>query len=281
VFHSVSAFCNAGFALWSDSLIQFQRDAFVQGVHMALIVCGGLGFTVLAALWLQLRGTVRRQSLQTRVVLLMSLGLVVGGAILYAMTEWDHSLRSLPSTGEKLLNALFQSISLRTAGFQTVAYDGLERSTILMMIVWMFIGASPGSTGGGIKTTTLAVMLAAIPALIRNQPRALLLRRMIPHDIVYRAATIMTVATMVAVIVIFLLLATHSLPFEKVVFEAVSALATVGLTIGATPELNAFGKWIIALTMFIGRVGPISLALALGSPRQSQITFPEAKLMVG
>ncbi len=281
VFHSVSAFCNAGFALWSDSLIPFQRDAFVQGVHMALIICGGLGFTVLAALWLQLRGTVRRQSLQTRVVLLMSLGLVLGGAALYAVTEWDHSLRSLPSVGEKLLNALFPSVSLRTAGFQTVAYDGLERSTILMMIVWMFIGASPGSTGGGIKTTTLAVMLAAIPALIRNQPRALLLRRMIPHDIVYRAATIMTVATMVAVIVIFLLLATHSLPFEKVAFEAVSALATVGLTIGATPELNAFGKWIIALTMFIGRVGPISLALALGSPRQSQITFPEAKLMVG
>ena len=281
VFHSVSAFCNAGFSLWSDSLIQFQRDAFVQGVHMVLIVCGGLGFSVLAALWLQMRGTVRRQSLQTRVVLLMSLGLVLGGALLYGLTEWDHSLRGLPSTGEKILNALFQSISLRTAGFQTVAYDGLERSTILMMIVWMFIGASPGSTGGGIKTTTLAVMLAAIPALIRNQPRALLLRRMIPHDIVYRAATIMTVATMVAVLVIFLLLATHSLPFEKVIFEAVSALATVGLSIGATSELNAFGKWIIVLTMFIGRVGPISLALALGSPRQSQITFPEAKIMVG
>jgi hypothetical protein len=117
-----------------------------------------------------------------------------------------------------------------------------------MMIVWMFIGASPGSTGGGIKTTTLAVMLAALPALIRNQPRALLLRRTIPHDIVYRAATIMTVATMVTVLVTFLLLATHDMPFEKVVFEAVSALATVGLSIGATGELNAFGKWLIIMT---------------------------------
>jgi trk system potassium uptake protein TrkH len=281
VFHAVSAFCNAGFSLWSDSLLQFQRDAFVQGVHMGLIVCGGLGFTVLAALWLQLRGTVRRQSLQTRVVLLMSLGLVLGGAALYAVTEWNSSLGSLPTAGEKLLNALFQSVSLRSGGFNTVAFDGLERSTIMMMIVWMFIGAAPGSTGGGIKVTTLAVMLAALPALLRNQPRALLLRRTIPHDIVYRAATIMTVATMAAVLVIFLLLATHDLPLEKVAFEAVSALATVGLSIGATSELNAFGKWIIIVTMFVGRVGPISLALALGSPRQSQITFPEAKLMVG
>ncbi len=281
VFHAVSAFCNAGFALWSDSLIQFQRDAFVQGVHMALIVAGGLGFTVLAALWLHLRGTGNRQSLQTRIVLLMSAGLVLGGALLFGLTEWDHSLRGLPSTGEKVLNALFQSVTLRSGGFNTIALDGLERSTILMMIVWMFIGAAPGSTGGGIKVTTLAVMLAALPALLRNQPRALLLRRTIPHDIVYRAATIMTVATMATVLVLFLLLATHDMPFEKVAVEAVSALATVGLSIGGTAELNAFGKWLIVMSMFIGRVGPISLALALGSPHQSQITFPEAKLMVG
>jgi len=281
VFHGVSAFCNAGFSLWSDSLVQFQRDAFVQGVHMVLVICGGLGFTVLAALWLQWRGTVRRQSLQTKVVLVMSLGLVLGGALIFGLTEWDNALRGLPSTGEKVLNALFQSVSLRSGGFNTIAIDGLERSTILMMIVWMFIGAAPGSTGGGIKVTTLAVMLAALPALIRNQPRALLLRRTIPHDIVYRAATIMTVATMVAVLVLFLLLATHTMPFEKVAFEAVSALATVGMSIGGTSELNAFGKWAVIVTMFVGRVGPISLALALGSARQSQITFPEAKIMVG
>ncbi len=281
VFHSVSAFCNAGFSLWSDSLIQFQRDAYVQGVHMALIILGGLGFTVLAAVWLRLRGGVRRASLQTRIVLYVSAGLIVGGTLLYALTEWNASLGTLGSASDKLLNAMFQSVSLRTAGFQTVDYVGLERATILMMIVWMFIGASPGSTGGGIKTTTLAVMLAAIPALIRNQPRALLLRRTIPHDIVYRAATIMTVASMVAVVVIFVLLATNDLPFEKVAFEAVSALATVGLSIGATGELNATGKWVIILTMFIGRVGPVSLALALGSPHGSQITYPEAKIMVG
>ena len=280
-FHAVSAFCNAGFSLWSDSLIQFQRDTYVQSVHMALIILGGLGFTVLAALWLRLRGGERRMSLQTRIVLWMSAGLIVGGTVLYALTEWNASLGTLGNAGDKLLNAMFQSVSLRTAGFNTVDYGGLERSTILMMIVWMFIGASPGSTGGGIKTTTLAVMLAAIPALIRNQPRALLLRRTIPHDIVYRAATIMTMATMVAVVSIFFVLASHDMPFEKVAFEVVSGLATVGLSIGATAELNATGKWVIILTMFIGRVGPVSLALALGSPGGSQITYPEAKIMVG
>jgi len=281
VFHAVSAFCNAGFSLWSDSLIQFQRDAFVQGVHMTLITCGGIGFTVLAALWMKLRGKQGRHSLQTKVVLIVSLGLIVGGTLIFALTEWNASLHALPTAGEKLLNALFQSVSLRTAGFNTVDFGGLERSTILMMIIWMFIGASPGSTGGGIKTTTFAVMLAAIPALIRNQPRALLHRRTIPHDIVYRAATIMTLATLVAVLVTFVLLATHSLALDKAAFEAVSALATVGLSIGATAELDALGKWAIIMTMFVGRVGPVSLALALSTQRQSQISFPEAKLMVG
>ncbi|MCY0987982.1 TrkH family potassium uptake protein [Nannocystis sp. ILAH1] len=279
-FHAISAFCNAGFSLWSDSLIQFQSDPWVLSVHAGLIILGGLGFPVLAALWWRARGNERRLPLQARLVLMMSLGLLVAGAVLYAIAEWDASLAAL-SVQDKLLNASFQSVSLRTAGFNSVDYAPLERSTILMMIVFMFIGASPGSTGGGIKTTTLAVVLAAIPALARNQARALLLRRTIPHDIVYRAATIMTIATLVAVIVSFALLASHDMAFEKAAFETVSALATVGLSIGGTAELNALGKWLIIVTMFIGRVGPISLALALGTPRSAHVTFPETKLMVG
>jgi trk system potassium uptake protein TrkH len=280
VFHAVSAFCNAGFALWTDNLVSFKQDAVVQGVIAGLITVGGLGFPVLLALWLRARGSERRLPLQARIVLAMSLGLVVGGALLFALTEWDASLRGLPVV-DKLINAVFQSVSFRTAGFNTIDFTALERSTILLAIVWMFIGASPGSTGGGIKTTTFAVVLSAIPALIRNQPRALLLRRTIPHDIVYRAATIMTIATMIVVVVSFALLASHDMTFEKAAFETVSALATVGLTIGATPELNALGKWLIILTMFIGRVGPISLALALGAPRSAHVAFPEAKIMVG
>ncbi|MBZ5713153.1 TrkH family potassium uptake protein [Nannocystis pusilla] len=279
-FHAISAFCNAGFALWSDSLIQFQSDGLVQAVHGTLITLGGLGFPVLLGLWLRARGGERRLSLQARVVLWMSLSLVVGGTVLFALAEWDASLHGL-SVADKIINSLFQSVTLRTAGFNSVDLSALERSTILMMIVWMFIGASPGSTGGGIKTTTLAVVLAAVPALIRNQARAQLFRRTIPHDVVYRAGTIMTLATMVAVTITFALLASHDMSFERAAFETVSALATVGLSIGATAELNALGKWLIIVTMFVGRVGPISLALALGTPRGGHVQFPEAKIMVG
>ncbi len=279
-FHAVSAFCNAGFSLWSDSLIQFQSDPLVQGVHAGLIVLGGLGFSVLAALWLRVRGNKRRLPLQAKIVLVISCGLLVVGTFLYAVTEWDATLAGL-STMDKLVNAAFQSVSLRTAGFNSVDYAALERSTILMMIVWMFIGASPGSTGGGIKTTTLAVVLAAIPALIRDQPRATLMRRTMPHDVVYRAATIMTIATLVAIVVTFALLASHGMAFERAAFETVSALATVGLSLGGTAELDAFGKWLIIVTMFIGRVGPVSLALAMGTPHSSHVSFPESKLMVG
>ncbi|MDC0719648.1 TrkH family potassium uptake protein [Nannocystis bainbridge] len=279
-FHAVSAFCNAGFALWSDNLIQFQSDGPIQAVHGTLITLGGLGFPVLLALWLRARGGARRLPLQARVVLWMSLSLVVVGAVLFAVAEWDASLHGL-SLVDKLINSLFQSVTLRTAGFNSVDFSALERSTILMMIVWMFIGASPGSTGGGIKTTTLAVVLAAIPALIRNQARAQLFGRTIPHDIVYRAGTIMTLAAMVAVVITFALLASHDMPFERAAFETVSALATVGLSIGATAELNALGKWLIIITMFVGRVGPISLALALGTPRGAHVQFPETKIMVG
>lgn len=280
VFHSVSAFCNAGFALWSDNLIQFQGDGLIQFIHAALITLGGLGFPVLLGLWLRARGNERRLSLQARIVLWISLGLVLGGTLLFAVAEWDASLHGM-SVADKLINSLFQSVTLRTAGFNSVDFSALERPTILMMIVWMFIGASPGGTGGGIKTTTLAVVLAAIPALIRNRARAQLFRRTIPHDIVYRAATIMTLATMVALVVTFALLASHDMSLEWAAFETVSALATVGLSIGATAELNALGKWLIIVTMFIGRVGPVALALALGTPRGAHVQFPEAKIMVG
>jgi trk system potassium uptake protein TrkH len=217
-FHAISAFCNAGFSLWSDSLIQFQsrhvrdvrsrgadraRRARVHGAGGAVAGCAAAAAAAVAAdqgRALYVGGADRRRDAAVR-----------GDRVEHDAGRAGH--------GDKWLNALFQSVTLRTAGFNSVDYAALERSTILMMIVWMFIGASPGSTGGGIKTTTLAVMLAAIPALLRNQPRALLLRRTIPHDIVYRAATIMTVATMVAVVVTFLLLATHDMPLEKLAFR--------------------------------------------------------------
>ncbi|MDC0718790.1 potassium transporter TrkG [Nannocystis bainbridge] len=280
VFHSVGAFCHAGFALWPDSLISLQEDPVVLTVIMALVVVGSVGFSVLAALWLRARGVHRRFSLQTRVVLWMTLALIVVGTLLFALLEWDATLAGM-STFDKWMNALFQSITLRSGGFNSVDFTGVEQATIAVMIVWMFIGAAPGGTGGGIKVTTLAVLAAAFPALLYNQPRAVLMRRAIPNEIVYRAATIVTVAGLITAIAVIIMLATHKLPFAHVVFEVVSAVGTVGLSLGITENLHAIGKWVLIVLMFIGRVGPTSLALALGAQKTGRVTFPEGRLMVG
>ena len=280
VFHAVGAFCHAGFSLWPDSLISQQSDPVVLGTIMALVVVGSVGFSVLAALWLRARGESRRFSLQTRVVLWMTLALIIGGTLLYALLEWDSTLAGM-STFEKWMNALFQSITLRSGGFTTVDFASVEQATIAVMMVFMFIGAAPGGTGGGIKVTTLAVLAAALPALVYNQPRAVLMRRAIPNDIVYRAATIVTVAGFITVLAVVIMLATHNLPFHHVLFEVVSAVGTVGLSLGVTDNLHAIGKWVLIALMFIGRVGPTSLALALGAQKTGRVTFPEGRLMVG
>jgi trk system potassium uptake protein TrkH len=280
VFHAVAAFCHAGIALWPDSMISQQDDAVVLGTIMTLVVIGSLGFSVLAALWLRARGATRRFSLQTRVVLWMTLGLTTVGTLLYALLEWNATLAGM-SASEKWMNALFQSITLRSGGFSTVDFATVEQATIAVMMVWMFIGAAPGGTGGGIKVTTLAVLAAALPALVYNQPRAVLMRRAIPNEIVYRAATIVTVAGFITAVAVVLMLATHNLPFHHVVFEVVSAVGTVGLSLGITESLQPIGKWVMIALMFIGRVGPTSLALALGAQKTGRVTFPEGRLMVG
>jgi trk system potassium uptake protein TrkH len=179
------------------------------------------------------------------------------------------------------MNALFQSISLRSAGFTSLDLAPVMPATIAVMIVWMFIGAAPGGTGGGIKVTTLAVLMAAIPALLRAQPRAALFGRAIPHEILYRAATIVTVAGLITGTSVVVVLAFHDLPFAQVTFEVVSAAATVGMSLGITADLEPAGKWVIIALMFIGRVGPTSLALALGSAQATRVSFPEGRLMVG
>lgn len=280
MFHAIVAFCHAGFSLWSDSLLQFREDPTVLGVHMTLIMAGALGFPVLAALWMRARGATRRFSLQTRVVLWMTLILTVTGTLLYAALEWNATLGGM-SAGDKWINALFQSISLRSAGFTSLDLTAATHATIAFMILWMFIGAAPGGTGGGIKVTTLAVLMAAIPALLRAQPRAALFGRAIPHEILYRAATIVTVASLITGTSVIVVLAFHDLQFERVTFEVVSAAATVGMSLGITADLEPAGKWIIITLMFIGRVGPTSLALALGSAQQTRVSFPEGRLMVG
>lgn len=283
VFHSVSAFCNAGFALQSDSVVMFREAPVPLLTHAALIVLGGLGFVVLAAAWNRLsRRDQSGSSVQVRVVLAASACLLVAGALIYGACEWNRTLDGLSVPG-KLLNAFFQSVTLRTAGFNSVGFEDLGPATALVMIVFMFIGASPGSTGGGIKTTTLAVLLATLRSTAGGGAPPTLFRREIPREIVLRSLAIVVTSALLIGAALFLLLLFESQPFLHLMFEATSAFATVGLSLGATAELGPAGKLIIIAGMFIGRIGPLTLALLLGTSasRRPPVQYAETRLMVG
>jgi trk system potassium uptake protein TrkH len=280
-FHSISAFCNAGFALQSDSLIPFQRDPAVLLTIGGLITLGGLGFAVLAFAWLRVAGHWKiGLAVQVRVVLVASAILVAVGWLGFVALEWEGSLAGLP-VRDRLLNALFQSVTCRTAGFNSVAYDTLHPATSLLMIFLMFVGASPGGTGGGIKTTTLVVLLSAVPSAARGRPDVVLFRRRIAAGTVYRSAAIAVVAVLVVGVSAMLLFASQQGGFESILFEVVSAFGTVGLSLGATATLDGFGKVVVALVMLAGRVGPLALALLFGRSGEARVGYPEASLMVG
>lgn len=282
VFHAISAFCNAGFALQSDSIVGFRGHPAALLVFGALIVMGGLGFAVLAGVGRVLLGSRERIGIHARTALVASSVLLVAGTALYAGVEWERTLGGM-GAGDKLVNALFQSITLRTAGFNSVELGGLAPATAIFMILFMFVGGSPGSTAGGIKTTTMAVLLASIRATVRGEGRARLFRREIPDDIVARSLAILVISAAVVVGGLFLLLLVEPRPFTELFFEAASAFGTVGLSLGATPLLGPVGKLIVIVLMFVGRVGPLTLALFVGTSRGRRSTYrlPEARLMVG
>lgn len=281
VFHAVSAFCNAGFSLHSDSLVGFQRHPLVLGTMMVLIVLGGLGFNTLATTW----GTLRRRqrgpvSVQVKVVLTTTFILVILGAAWFLLAEWSRSLAGL-SAGHKLLNALFQSVTMRTAGFNTVDPRLFHGSTVVLAMAWMFIGASPGGTGGGVKTTTAAVLVGAIPALTRGRAQVVLFRRTVPLEVVYRATAITVVAALIGFGGTAVLAATQQGRLDVLVFEVLSALGTVGLSLGATTTLDVVGKVVITGIMFVGRLGPLTMVLLLARAAVGRIAYPDARLMVG
>jgi trk system potassium uptake protein TrkH len=217
-----------------------------------------------------------------KTVLAASALLVAAGTAIYAACEWQRSLDGL-SVADKLLNALFQSVTLRTAGFNSVGFGELSAATALFMILFMYVGASPGSTAGGIKTTTAAVLLVAIRSAIRGGAPATLFDREVPRDVVLRSLAIAIISVGVVALGLFALLLFEPRPFLELLFETVSAFGTVGLSLGATPELGPAGKLTIIAVMFVGRIGPLTLALLLGTgaARRTAVRYPETRLMVG
>jgi trk system potassium uptake protein TrkH len=252
-------------------------------IHAVLITLGGLGFVVLAGVGNKIVRRDRRPlPVQVRAVLATSGILVVAGTVLFAACEWNGALGGLP-TADRLVNALFQSVTLRTAGFNSVDFGGLGAATALFMMAFMFIGASPGSTGGGIKTTTATVLVAAIRSMARRSEHTTLYRREVPREIVYRSLAILVISGAVLTAGLFLLLLFEEQPFLDLLFETTSAFATVGLSLGATAHLGPAGKLTIIALMFVGRIGPLTLALLLGTgaARRVRFRYPETRLMVG
>jgi len=279
IFTSISAFCNAGFALQSDNLVPYARDPFVLLVVGAIIVLGGLGPAVVVALPDWARG--RRTSLRVRMVVMATVTLVVGPAVLIAVLEWSNTLAGLGPV-DRIVNALFQSITLRTAGFNSIDIASIHPVTWTVMIVTMFIGGSPGSTAGGVKTTSFAVLLLAVAATIRGRTSAEFGGRTVPQETVYRAAAITTVGTLTVVAFLMGIQLTQGMDSSVGLFEVVSALGTVGLSQGGTAQLDSVGKIIIMGAMFAGRVGPLTLFLFLAErARSAHHRLPEEPVPVG
>ena len=300
VFHSISAYNNAGFGLWSDSLERYQANLTVNGVVMVLIVMGGLGWRVTSDLASQgFRRRRRRLSLHTRLVLRTSALLICFGAIGLALTEWlNHGLLFLDlSWPRRLMIALFESVTARTAGFTTVplSVTNITESGTLLLMTLMFIGASPGGTGGGIKTTTVAALMAATRSTLRGRDCIVIRNREISDKVVLRALGI-TVASLLFVLAMALLLSIASnlngkddFTFLEMLFTCISAFATVGLDLGVTAELGRFGQLVLLVGMFVGRLGVWLLLSAIWEmmiwdqrhiDRQNRVGYPREDLYV-
>ncbi|MBN2226968.1 MAG: hypothetical protein JW763_06355 [candidate division Zixibacteria bacterium] len=290
VFHSVSAFCNAGFSTFSDSLESFSGNVLVIAMFSFLIICGGLGFIVIAELFSL--AVLRRGQLSLHCKLCLSLTgvLLVGGTIAFYFADFNNAFDEMGIISG-LANAFFQAVTARTAGFNTVPQAGLTEVSLVLTMILMFIGACPGSTGGGVKATTFGIvmLLAYNRFLGRNAVKAF--RRSISTDSVSRALTVILIAVFIIVLMLVTLLVAEEKPlphrmvhgwFGDNLFEVISAFGTVGLSLGMTEHLHDFGKIIIILLMFIGRVGLLTLVLTLAHPpRKGEIVYVEEPVMVG
>jgi len=292
VFHSVSAFCNAGFSLFSDSLEGFKSHTLINLTVIVLIILGGLSFLVIMNLkgWLaagvpnlfkRKSFSVKGLSLNTRVVLLGT-GILLGlGMLLIYALEHRYSLANL-DLKTQYLAAFFQSVTTRTAGFNTISMSGLRNPTYLLMMIFMFIGGASGSTAGGVKINSIALFLAYVNSLLKEKREVTLFNYAVSKDLVLRALLILMFGLVSVLGAMLILSMTESAPFIQICFETVSAFGTVGLSAGITSALSIIGKYVIILLMFIGRIGPLTLlAAAAQRIRQVQIEYPTGEILVG
>jgi len=285
IFHSVSAFCNAGFDLMGikrpfDSLVSYSSDLLINGTLMLLIIIGGIGFFV----WddVNTHGfRWKRYSLHTKIVLTFTAVLVIGGGLLFFLLE-SRATGAGMGVEERVLTALFQSVTCRTAGYNTIDTGAISEGSKVLSMLLMFIGGSPGSTAGGIKTTTLAVFILYTACGIKREGRATAYGRTLSGDSIEKAVSIFTISLGLALTATLFICAMQPLAGIDVLFEVFSALGTVGLTTGITRQLTPASAYVITILMFLGRVGSVSLATALLEKKaRPPVTSPEEKIMIG
>lgn len=291
IFHSVSAFCNAGFSLFPNSLINYQSDLFVNLVISLLIICGGIGFIV----FYEIKRVITKRlsfsslSLHSKVVINISLILILIGSLLIFIFEYHVSMDGM-DLGHKIMASIFQSISSRTAGFNTVDLNSLSMPSLFFISTLMFIGASPASTGGGIKTVTLAVLIVFIRSKINDSKNVNLGHSTLPFRVVSKAIVVIVFAVTIIVLFSFLIsvIELNHIPFHQngdrfleIFFEVVSAFGTVGLSTGITVDFSIIGRILIIILMFAGRVGPLTIATAIGSKNEKDIKYAEDNIIVG
>ncbi len=286
VFHSISAFCNAGFDIIGNSLVDYVDSPIVNITIVGLVIIGGLGFYAIMDIVQKKR--FNSYMLHTKLVLIISASLLVFGFITMLVFEYNNpaTMGSLEIKG-KILSSLFHSMTPRTAGFNTLDTGALTMPSTFLTIIMMFIGGSPGSTAGGVKTTTVGIVVIAIFRLIKGNEDVEVLWKRIPIKLILRAIAVIGIALMIIAISTLILLVSEKslgLSFMDTLFEVVSAFGTVGLSRGLTPQLSNIGRLVITLTMFVGRLGPLTLAFGIAQRQKENkgyYRYPEGKILVG
>ncbi len=286
IFHAVSAFCTAGFSLFPDNLCAYRDSVVVNATINILCVSGGIGFFVLYDMYSFIAGkareneTPRRLLTHTKLVLIMLPALLVAGFLLLCVSEWSTPF---PSLKDRLLTSIFQAVSASsTTGFNTIDLGTVKTLGLVTMVILMYIGASPGGTGGGVKTTTFGLLIASVFSVVSTKDDLILFNRSISSRTKDRAFAICTMAMLLITMDVLILSGTEKASFLEILFETVSAFGTVGLSTGVTPSLGMAGKIVLTVTMLIGRVGPLAIGFSLRGKRKSvPIKYPEGGILVG
>lgn len=281
LFHSISAFNNAGFSIWSDSLMRYAGDPLVNLVISFLFIVGGIGFTVLSDLWH--KRSLEKLSLHSKLMIggTVVINLLAMLIVFYLEYHNPKTLGTLASLSDKLWASYFQAVTPRTAGFNTLDIGSLHEGTISFMLLLMFVGAGSASTGGGIKLTTFLVILLSVLTFLRQKTQIKIGKRAIKDQIVIRSLAISTISILFIFLAVFILNITEPDPFLEILFEVISAFGTVGLSMGLTAELSDIGKIIIVFIMFLGKLGPLTFAFSLARPRQDKIRYPDEDVLTG